>query len=64
MSQELCDSSVKDALAAGLWHDPKTKQPHLDLVLGALGDIARGVAFIHSNNIIHGDYTHFGVVPE
>ena len=53
-TQELCDSTVADALAGCLWHDPTTKQPHLHLILGTLGDIARGVAFIHSKNIIHG----------
>ena len=55
-TQELCDSTVADALAVGLWHDPRTKLPHLNLILGTLGDIARGVAFIHSKNIIHGEH--------
>ena len=52
--QELCEATVADALVVSLWHDLDTKQPHLNLILCTLEDIARGVAFIHSKNIIHG----------
>ena len=61
--QELCDATVADALAVNLWHDLGTKQPHLNLILCALEDIARGVAFIHSKNIIHGALPQCGVAP-
>lgn len=53
-SQELCDANVADALVVSLWHDRGTARPHLNLILCTLEDIARGVAYIHSKNIIHG----------
>ena len=53
--QELCDATVADALVVSLWHDLGTKKPHLNLILCTLEDIARGVTFIHSKNIIHGN---------
>ena len=49
--QELCDITVAEALAANLYSD---RAMHLKLILCTLEDIARGVAFIHSNSIIHG----------
>ena len=54
--QELCDITLADGLAAGLYHDQATKQPHLGIIFCMLKDIARGVAFIHSKNIIHGRF--------
>lgn len=53
--QELCQATVADAIVIGLWHDKLTGQPHV-IVLSVLCDIARGVAYIHSKNIIHGKF--------
>ncbi len=53
-AQEFCNASLQDALRNQLLHDPKTLVPDLDLVLTLLMDIARGMQYIHSRNIIHG----------
>ena len=52
--QELCDITVADALVASLFHEQGSKQPHLSLIISNLEDIARGIAYIHSKNVIHG----------
>jgi len=55
--QEYCNASLQDALRNQLLHNPSSLQPDLDLVLCILMDIARGMDYIHSKNIIHGDLT-------
>ncbi|GFH07821.1 protein kinase domain-containing protein [Haematococcus lacustris] len=55
--QEYCSASLQDALSNRLLHNPTTLKPDMDLVLSILMDIARGMDYIHCNNIIHGDLT-------
>ena len=53
--QELCDVSLADALESSLLHNKQTQQPNMVMLLWTLADIAKGMAYIHSKNIIHGD---------
>jgi hypothetical protein len=52
--QELCHMSLDDAMSAGCFH---TRQgaPHDQLVLWVLADIAAGLAYLHSKQVVHGD---------
>lgn len=43
------------ALDNYLLHRRGDNAPHLDLVLALLTDVARGLEYLHSKNIIHGD---------
>eukprot|EP00798_Chlamydomonas_sp_ICE-L_P025912 gene25912-11588_t len=54
--QELCSISLRDALVSNLMHDEKSpNKPYFDAILLMLIDIASGMDYIHSKNIIHGD---------
>ncbi|GFR52979.1 hypothetical protein Agub_g15668 [Astrephomene gubernaculifera] len=53
--QEFCDGgSLAGALDHRTFHDA-AGMPNLALVLCVLADVARGMAHIHSRNIVHGD---------
>jgi len=52
--QELCHATLQDALIDGVLHN-EDNQPELEVLLLVLQDIAKGMGYIHSKNIIHGD---------
>jgi serine/threonine protein kinase len=53
--QECCSAPLSRALEEGLLHDKGSGQVHAALVLTLLLDCARGLAYLHSKSIIHGD---------
>jgi hypothetical protein len=53
-AQEYCDASLHAVLGAAILHDAGSRSPNMDLVLTVLQDVARGMAYIHAKNIIHG----------
>eukprot|EP00195_Chlamydomonas_chlamydogama_P017133 CAMPEP_0202897514 /NCGR_PEP_ID=MMETSP1392-20130828/6251_1 /ASSEMBLY_ACC=CAM_ASM_000868 /TAXON_ID=225041 /ORGANISM="Chlamydomonas chlamydogama, Strain SAG 11-48b" /LENGTH=1235 /DNA_ID=CAMNT_0049583177 /DNA_START=164 /DNA_END=3873 /DNA_ORIENTATION=+ len=55
--QEYCDAgSLSAVFDKGQFHDP-SGIPYLDIILSILMNVAKGMAHIHSKNIIHGDLT-------
>ncbi len=52
--QELCSVTLRAVLYDGLLHG-KSGSADMDPVLTLLADVARGLEFIHSKHIIHGD---------
>jgi len=55
--QESCNASLQDAVRNQLLLHRASQAPDLDLILSLLCDIARGLVYIHSKSIIHGDLT-------
>eukprot|EP00798_Chlamydomonas_sp_ICE-L_P015533 gene15533-21624_t len=54
--QELCErGSLLNAFEEMRFFDTQREIPKLDMVLAIAEDIASGMAYIHSRNIIHGD---------
>jgi len=52
--QELCNATLKAVLGDNLLHGG-AGAPDMDPILTILCDIARGMDYIHSKNVIHGD---------
>jgi serine/threonine protein kinase len=54
-SQEFCDGgTLLDALQRRVFFDDAAASPLAHLALPVLAQVARGCAYIHSKNIIHG----------
>ena len=53
--QELCNVSLYVAIKQDVLHDPVSREPNMEAILALLLDIADGMAYLHRNNIVHGD---------
>lgn len=53
--QELCASTLGIAWHVGLFHNPSSREPYLGTMLTVFTDVALGLAYLHSRNIVHGD---------
>ncbi|GAB4819737.1 hypothetical protein N2152v2_006783 [Parachlorella kessleri] len=56
MLLEYCDKgSLAESIKARRFLSRRTGQPHLRAVLMCLADVARGMAYLHAQQIVHGD---------
>jgi serine/threonine protein kinase len=53
--KELCHASLVSLVEASLFQLEDGMTPDLDSILATLMDIASGMEYIHSKNVIHGD---------
>lgn len=53
--QELCSATLGQAYRALALHHPATRHPLPDIVLAAVCDMTRGIAYLHGLNVVHGD---------